>query len=102
MEVVKPLLVPESPRSKLQGSRNCEKPFGQAEPLLQLGKFNSAQQMVEASLKTLITVTGERLNWEEPRKRVEGPLQAWHSWIYPPSPSPPCRSVGELDQLGLK
>jgi hypothetical protein len=32
-------------------------------------KFNSAKDMVEASIKTLITITGERLSWEEPKKR---------------------------------
>jgi hypothetical protein len=31
-------------------------------------KFNSAKDMVKASIKTLITVTGERLLWEEPKK----------------------------------
>lgn len=32
-------------------------------------KFNSAQQMVKSSLKTLITVMGEKLIWEELKKR---------------------------------
>jgi hypothetical protein len=31
-------------------------------------KFNSTKDMVKASIKMLITITGERLSWEEPKK----------------------------------